>query len=197
MANRHAPGAAACLLTIALAGCSETSQPLEPAFSADPAFAVGNAPLDISGEWRVQSENFIHLGPDAAPMFGFEPEGARTTIRCTAVRIATFVQDGASFHGSQSGESTCVSAGGQVVHGQGVGLTVNGQIRGRSVSFTVLDGPVECPTRAAIQVAENGEAVVMKGNHTCLEPGHPQSAWPAPPPRMGPNQTIWTAYRLP
>jgi hypothetical protein len=181
-----------------LAGCGEAAQPLDPAYSADPAFAVGNMPLDISGDWLLESENLIHLTEAAAPIFGFEPEGPRTTIRCTQTdRVLTIVQDGASFSGSHTGVSTCVSKGGQVVSGPSGGMVVGGELRGRSLHFTILDGPVECHSRAAITAAEDGVALVKSGAHQCLEPGHPQSAWPEDPPRWGPNRTVWTAYRLP
>lgn len=178
-----------------LAGCGESAQPLEP----DPSFAVQQAQagvIDISGTWLLEFENFIHLTEDAARFhFGLEPEGTRTTLRCTASGSMTLDQDGTTFTGASGGSSTCVTTGGQVLQLTGGGPIVDGQIRGRSVHFTTMDGPVACPARGAIKTVAGNQAVEMSGNWHCVEPGHPQSLWSAPPPRMGPNRSLWRAYR--
>jgi hypothetical protein len=194
---RTSPTALA-LAALLLAGCTgdgstgpEIGRPGD-AFQAQLAVEAA----DISGEWSWSSENFIHLSAFAAEfLFGFEPEGERTTLRCAHEGTLTLVQDGSTFAGSTSTQATCETRGGQTADFPPGGvLIVGGTILGRSIQFTAMDGPVECPARGTIRT-EDGAAVALSGTQVCVEPGHPQSAWPAPPPRMGPNRTLWEATR--
>jgi hypothetical protein len=153
------------------------------------------APADISGLWAWSDQNFIHLDEFSTGLFGFAPEGRRTTIRCTHTGIQTVVQDGSTFTSSFDGHATCVSAGGAVVAGP-ARYDVRGSIVGQSIHLVLEDGPIQCPGHGAIR-SEGGVAVAMAGTLGCIEPGHPLSSVQAPAPRAGPNRMRWEATRLP
>jgi hypothetical protein len=184
-----------------LAGCGERIQPLEPTNLATPGTAahavVTTKTLDLSGVWDFSSENFIHLDEFSAEViFGFTPEGKRTTLRCAAEGILTLAQTGSAITGFLQSEAICVTTGGQVAAFSDDGQIVDGTIRGRSVHFTLLGDPgaVECPGQGTVKL-HDGVAVSLSGTFACIEPGHPQSTWAAPPPRFGPNRTQWQAHR--
>jgi hypothetical protein len=183
-----------------LTGCDDSAPPLEPGDGLVAAKAAQAPAIDVGGAWTVETENFIHLDEFGAQLFGFVPEGKRTTIRCTGSVLMTLQQDGASFGGSfLSQGSVCESTGGQSVTyppGASADDVVDGDIRGNSIHFTLVDQLlVECPARGTITGVDGGTATGLRGNFHCFEPGHPKWVWPAPPPRAGPNRTIWEAYR--
>jgi hypothetical protein len=163
-----------------------------------PQAAVGNTIIDVSGSWIVtESEKFLHLSQAAAGMFGLQPEGERTSLRCSATGTLTLQQTGAAFSGSYTESGQCTTAGGQQIVLQGAGDIVEGSVRGRSVHFVSLGapGPVECPNHASIPEVSDGRALRMQGTFACIEPGHPRSTLPLPGPRMGPNRTMFEAER--
>jgi len=189
-----APALAAFLLI----GCDASGPAgLDPHFAGDVSLAHAAAAQagtpDISGEWAWSDQNFIHLDEFSAGLFGFAPEGRRTTIRCEHTGILSVVQDGSTFAASFDGDATCVSAGGQVVAGPSASF-MEGSLVGRSIQLALAEGPIHCPGHGAIRT-EDGVAVGMAGTFRCIEPGHPRSGIQAPAPRAGPNNTQWQATR--
>jgi hypothetical protein len=184
-----------------LAGCGDSAPLIGPVDGHVAAKAAQASGIDVAGAWTVEHENFIHLDEFSAQLFGFVPEGTRTTIRCAASSLMTLQQDGSSFTGSYLPlEAVCVSSGGQSVTsppGAPASDIVDGEIRGGSVQFTLLGepGPVACYARGVVTELDGDTAIGLSGNWHCLEPGHPQSLWQVPAPRGGPNRTLWEAYR--
>jgi hypothetical protein len=186
--------AAASLLLVAC------DAPLGPASTApDAAHNAGAADLqavvDISGTWQQRRDLFIHLADWAAPMFGIQPEGKRTTLRCVLTGIVEITQDGGTFVATTSQAGECSTPGGQVVPYGGPG-EMAGTIQGHSVHAVAIGqpGPVECPQRGVVRVV-GGVAVEISGMAQCIEPGHPRSLVQVPLPRSGPNHTNWTMTR--
>jgi hypothetical protein len=186
------------LAALLLIGC-EANGPasLNPVSPGDATLgqtaAAQAAPADISGDWAWSDQNFIHLDEFSAGLFGFAPEGRRTTIRCSHTGILTVVQAGSTFTGSFDGHATCVSAGGAVVAGPSASF-MEGSIVGQSIHLVMVEGPIQCPGHGAIRI-EGDVAVGMAGTFGCIEPGHPRSGVQAPAPRAGPNRTRWEATR--
>lgn len=76
-------------------------------------------------------------------------------------------------------------------------LTIaEGKITGHSMHFLFGAGEINCPYHAAISMA-GGEAVGLSGSGRCIEPGHPLSGIPLPPPaQAGSSPTVsWEATR--
>jgi hypothetical protein len=194
----HFAGLAAIAL---VAGCGDTIRPIGPELEGlgSAHGQGGSAVPDLSGEWIAAKEAFIHLDEFSAQLFGFQPEGTRTTIRCiSSDGVMTLQQNGTSFAGTIAGDETvCSTSGGQTAAFPEAAQIVAGEIRGRSIQFTLLGvpGPVECPAHGVIGEVEGGFALELRGTWSCVEPGHPQSIWAAPPPRGGPNRTKWEAHR--
>jgi hypothetical protein len=191
----RAPHLIPALATLLLIGCDSSGPAgLDP----DPSILAQNvaaqrAPADISGVWAYSDQNFIHLDEFSAGLFGFAPEGRRTTIRCEHIGSLTVVQDGSTFSATFEGHATCVSAGGAVVAGPSTSF-MEGSIIGASLQLVLMEGPIQCPGRGAIR-SQGGVAVGLAGNLRCIEPGHPLSGVQAPAPRAGPNRTLWEATR--
>jgi hypothetical protein len=187
--------AAASLLLVA---CDVPTGPATTAFgeAAYGAAAGGDqAAVDISGTWQQQRELFIHLADWAAPMFGIQAEGKRTTLRCVLTGTVDITQDGDTFVATTSQVGECSTPGGQVTPYGGPG-GMEGTIQGRNVHAVAIGqpGPVECLHRGSVRVV-GGVAVEISGMAQCIEPGHPRSLVQVPLPRSGPNHTNWTMTR--
>jgi hypothetical protein len=190
---------ASVLAAVLLIGCDANGPAgLDPGYAGDvmqaQTAAAQAATADISGEWAWSDQNFIHLDEFSAGLFGFAPDGKRTTIRCSHTGILTVVQAGSTFTASFDGHASCVGPNGAVVGGPSASF-MEGSIVGRSIQLALSDGPIQCPGHGAIR-SEGGVAVGMKGTFGCIEPGHPRSGVQAPAPRAGPNRTQWEATRL-
>jgi hypothetical protein len=183
------------LATLLLIGCDASGPAgLDPGSDIlAQSVAAQGTPADISGVWSYSDQNFIHLDEFSAGLFGFAPEGRRTTIRCDHIGSLTVVQDGSTFGATFDGHATCVSAGGAVVAGPSQSF-MEGTIVGASLQLLRTDGPIQCPGGGTIR-SKGGVAVGMAGTLRCIEPGHPQSGVQAPAPRAGPNRTLWEATR--
>jgi len=161
------------------------------------------APSDISGTWNVSGMIQLTLPPLIAEfVLGVTPEGPVTHVRCTFSGTMNLDQVGANFDGSQNrNPNECVTAGGQqVVVPIGPVAVEEGVIRGRSIEFVLLDGPLVCPQNGVVSDIRNGKAYRMTGTARCIVPGHPQSDAPPPfdfdPPPGGTSKVLeWNAWR--
>lgn len=181
-----APLAAAALL----AGCQEsTLAPDEAVASLSAAVSA-----DVDGSWSFT--RVVQLtAPEwvARDVFGVEPEGPMTHIRCETDGSMEIVQSGTTFSGMAAMDNSCRTHGGQVYERVVSDiLIVDGLIRGRSLEWTFIeDGFLICPHHAVLAVAGT-----MQGTGRCIVPGHPQSPLPVPPPPAGTSKTTsFTAWR--
>lgn len=183
-----APLAAAALL----AGCQESA--LAPHEAVESLSAAVSA--DVDGSWSFT--RVLQLtAPEwvARDVFGVEPEGPVTHIRCETDGSMEIVQSGTTFSGVAAMDNSCRTHGGQVFESDAVVadiLIVDGVIRGRSLAWTFIeDGFLICPHHAVL-----APAGTMQGTGRCIVPGHPQGPVPAPPPPAGTSKTIsFTAWR--
>jgi hypothetical protein len=190
------------LVALVVAGCDRGvgTEPEGPGAALAANAATGGAnPVDVSGNWVTGGEYFIHLSAEATPFFGVQPEGTRTLLSCEYSGTFAIVQTGSSFSGSYTEAGDCETPGGQSTQVVVGGNIAGGTIRGRSVHYSLFEigggPPVECPQQGAIVGIEGGVAVQMRGSGRCIEPGHPKSILDVPPPRSGPNRTLWEATR--
>lgn len=202
MRTNHLLGAFAACIALLIAACGsdgplglDSADPMDYGTAHLSASAAETA--DINGDWNYSSENFIHLAEWAAVLFGLEPEGNRTTLRCASEGTMNIVQTGSSFTGSILSLVSCVTSGGQVIAFPESAPLVEGTIRGNAMHFVLLGEPggVECPQKGTIRRNAAGAPEALSGTFACIEPGHPRSTWFAPPPRGGPNRTQWDAVR--
>lgn len=152
---------------------------------------------DLSGSWAFARELKITAPAWVAELvFGVEPEGNVTHIRCTDTGAMALQPDGAGFSGTAWRlEGTCETAGGQVFpQSQSLIQIAGGTVRGRSVHFDwVEDGFLRCPYHAVLS-GDGPER--LAGTGRCIVPGHPQSPVPADPPPAGTSKTVrFSAWR--
>jgi hypothetical protein len=182
--------AAAVTIGIAtvLAACdAPTTGPAEP--PAAPSLQAALSAADLGGSWTYERELIITAPPWVAELiFGVQPEGSVTRLRCEDTGTLVLNPDGAAtFTGSATKQAgSCTTAGGQTsISGFPDILVVDGIVRGQSVRFTWLeDGFLVCPYHAVV----SGDA--MNGTGRCVVPGHPQSPVPADPPPAGTSKTV-------
>jgi hypothetical protein len=161
------------------------------------AAAAAAAAADLSGGWTFAREVKITAPPWVAELvFGVEPEGSVTHIRCADTGSMTLEPDGTGFSGmAWRLEGTCETAGGQVFPmAPSLIQIADGSVRGRSAHFDwVEDGYLRCPYHA---VLSGGGLEHLAGTGRCIVPGHPQSPVPANPPPAGTSKTVsFSAWR--
>jgi hypothetical protein len=188
-----------------LVGCADGL--LTPDTPAHATRAVFNhapeAAPNVSEWWNVAGVVQLTVPPWVAQLvLGIEPEGPVTHIRCTFAGTMYLEQSGATFTGKQEREpNRCVTRGGrEFEEPTGDVAVVDGRIRGRSVSFVLMSGPLACPQRGVISEIHDGEAHRMSGTARCIVPGHPKSDAAPPfdidPPPAGTSKTLtWEAWR--
>ena len=131
-----------------------------------------------------------------------EPEGPVTTGRCVNAGTMQLVQDGATFEGSATQASTCVTRGGQVFSPAPFTAILDiraGEIHGRSLQVVFGAGDVPCLYHATIADVVDGIATRLRGGGRCIPPGHPQSplselGLPFPSGPISPT-VVWEATR--
>ena len=97
-------------------------------------------------EWTT----VLDLRPEAVALFGIEPEGRITHLRCSAWGQLGITQTGSDFTGTAIQTSWCVTAGGNAFDPSQAfpsSLSMEGHVQGRSLSFTVTTGVFPCPYR--------------------------------------------------
>jgi hypothetical protein len=184
---------------IAAAGCSAGDLIAPDAAGNALAFGVNQSAAsvaDISGSWTLSRVLQLTVPPWAAELiFGIEPEGPVTHLRCETSGTMELTQSNGTFGGTAVATGTCETKGGQVFSRGGAEISIlDGEIRGQSVAFTwAEDGMLFCPYHGVISQDEAGQ---MSGTGRCIIPGHPKSGAPLPPPPGGTSNTLsWIAVR--
>jgi hypothetical protein len=165
--------------------------------------AHAGAPVDVSGTWAWISTELLTLPPFVAEfIFGIEPEGPVTQLRCETSGTMTLDADGRTFSGSTTQAATCRTGNG-IVFVPPPGATppelqvVDGSLSGHSLKFTLVDdGFTSCAFNGVITDFDQGAATGLRATGKCVIPGHPKSSAPLDPPPAGTSKTIhWTATR--
>lgn len=203
-----APGrsfAGSLLLTLLaatlLVRCSDEG-PLATPFSDGQSLEGAGAVADIGGSWDWSNLEQLTLPVFVAEMFNIPVEGPITHVRCESSGTMEITQIGASFSGSLVREAaTCETNGGfdfvppPDFSPSSLDL-VDGSIRGRSIRFTTVGGPLFSPYHGVLSAIESGVATAMKATARTIVPGHPKSPVPLDPPPAGTSKTIsWEAER--
>ena len=187
------------IATLILAACSggdrvslmpTTNYPTAPTQS--PAMAAGAVP-DVSGSWNVSGTGYLTVpSTEVQRLFGIQPEGPVTHLRCQGTSTMQLSQSGATFSGTAIRQTiSCETGHGHVFVPQPPSFpnsleVADGLITGRGIHF--LFGAVAglgCPHNGAIMQVEGGRATELTANGRCIIPGHPQSPAPRDPPPAG------------
>ena len=193
------------LAALAAAACHDGGAvaPTEPLATLDASAASASQPVDVGGTWSWREEVVLQV-PEAFALefFGVQPEGPMTVGRCVGTGIMELEQTGATFSGTATQTSTCVTRGGQRFSPPVFTPTLDirdGEIRGLGVQLVFGAGDVPCLYHATIAEIEDGKAVRLRGGGRCIPPGHPQSplaalGLPFPSGPVGPT-VLWEASR--
>ena len=198
-----------CIAPLVLMGCASDGQgpsqrtsisPIAP--STQSAVAAASIP-DLSGSWSVSGTGYLTFPPFVAPVFGIEPEGPVTHLRCQGSGTMQLVQSGSTFSGLFTRTAiTCETGGGLVFVPPPTAFAptlevADGVITGRGLHF--LLGSVAglgCPHNGAITNVDAGTATEIRANGRCIIPGHPKSPAPLEPPPAGTShETSFIATR--
>lgn len=151
------------LAAAVLAGCADGSP-------AGPDFAEAKPTYTVSGTWDWSEITYINATPFAAQVvIGVEPEGRVTHLTCPASGTMTVTQTGDTFHGSSTqNPSVCTTRGGQTVTAPFPPTLdlVDGEIRGRSVRFSMDTGDFPCHYRGSLRVS-GGDTNAWHANGSC------------------------------
>jgi hypothetical protein len=206
-----------CAVVVLGVGCSGTERaPLRPsanlasassqsAIDTTPALAaaVSSVP-DVSGMWNTTAAGYLTVPLSVVErLFGIEPEGPMTQLRCEGAGTMQLIQTGDTFTGLWIRKDTvCETRGGHVFVPPAMAFPISlliaeGSITGRGVHF--LLGQVAglgCPHNGAITSVDGQRALELRANGRCIIPGHPQSPAPLDPPPLGTSHdTSFVAIR--
>lgn len=138
------------ILLVAASACG-----VDPATGPDETTTrVEAADLDavtpnVAGEWSWSETTVLKLRPAGAGLFGIVAEKPITHVRCESSGILTIAQNGSNIGGSATQASTCTTKGGVAVPAPfPPGWTFTGELRGRSIRFTV-DAGFQCHYRGS------------------------------------------------
>jgi hypothetical protein len=193
----------AALLSI---GCQSDTRPgFEPGAipQAGSSAAHAGAPVDVTGTWAWSSTELLTLPPFVAEfIFGIQPEGPVTQLRCDTSGTMTLDGDERTFSGSTTQAPTCRTGRGVVFVSPPAATppalqVVDGSLNGHSIKFTLVDDEfTSCSFNGVITDFDQGVATGLRATGRCIIPGHPKSPAPLDPPPAGTSKTIqWTATR--
>lgn len=132
----------ALLVAAAACGVDQATGPDETDARVDAAALDVVATTNVAGDWSWSETTVLKLRPAGAGVFGLVPEGPITHVRCESGGILSIAQNGSNIGGSATQASTCTTKGG-VEFVPAVfppGWTFTGELRGRSLRFTVDAG---------------------------------------------------------
>jgi hypothetical protein len=154
---------------------------------------VASAVPNLSGAWNWQGAGHLTVpASDVQRLFGIEPEGPVTHLRCEGAGTMQLVQSGTTFSGLATRTfASCETGAGHVFvpppsAGSNSLPVAEGLITGRAVHF-LLGGVagLGCPHNGSIKDVEAGSATEIRANGRCIIPGHPKSPVPRDPPPAG------------
>ena len=186
----------ALLLLTACSGGDRSSVGGVTAYPTAPTSALSATPSrapDLSGSWNWSAVGRLTVPASVVErLFGIEPEGPITHLRCESSGTMELTQTGASFSGLATRTAvSCETGLGHVFVPAPPGFTNSlpveeGTITGRGVHFLLGSvGGLGCPHNGAITDVEDGTATEITANGRCILPGHPQSPAPLDPPPLG------------
>jgi hypothetical protein len=162
-----------------------------------------SGPPDVGGTWTWNSHEQLTVPPFVAQLiFGIQPEGPVTRIRCDTTGTLTLSQSGATFAGSATQQAVCETGKGHVFVPPPAAVpptmdVVEGRINGHSIEFVFTGGLLSCPYNGVITSFANGTATGLRATGRCIVPGDPRSPVPLDPPPAGTSKTLeLTATRL-
>lgn len=152
-------------------GCAVDSGSSIGPEAATAASPVGAA-LAVDGVWNWSETTVLKLRPPALPLFGIQAEGPITTVQCHSSGQLTLLQAGSQISGSATQSSSCTTAGGVAFIPPAFppGWNMTGELRGRSLSFTVDTGVFPCHYRGSIRV-QGGAPTELQATGSCEVPG--------------------------
>jgi hypothetical protein len=200
---------ALALAAVLLSGCSNTTpqgpaaNPIAPGpLTPEASSATAPAVPHISGTWNWRRDVQLTAPAWVAELiFGIQPEGPITHMRCESFGTMELNQAGATFSGTAERTTiTCETKGGQVFAPSHPIITIaDGTIRGQSIHYMLLEDSMlilPCPNHGVISQLQGTTASRIKGTGRCIIPGHPQSPVPLDPPPAGTSKTLsWEAWR--
>jgi hypothetical protein len=184
---------------LVLAACSggdrapfESSANYPTAPSASLAVAASSVP-DVSGAWVWAAAGQLTVPASVVQrLFGIEPEGPITHLRCESSGTMQLSQTGATFSGSATRTAvTCETGRGHVFAPPVMAFpnslpVADGVITGRAIHFLIGSvAGLGCPHNGAITSLDSGIATTLRASGRCIIPGHPQSPAPVDPPPLG------------
>lgn len=186
--------------TLLLMACSDAERvPLAPSANYpnvlnQPSAIVSSSVPAVSGTWIWGGDGGRITVPASVieRLFGIEPEGPITHLRCESSGTMELVQSGTTFSGVATRTAgSCTTGAGLVFVPPPTAWSTSlpvaeGLITGRGVHF--LLGSVAglgCPHNGAISNVEAGRATELTANGRCIIPGHPNSPAPLDPPPLG------------
>ena len=196
---RHTYLLSSGMVMLLLVGCSEGDRlPVETSMKSPTVPTASSVTLtssvpDVTGTWHWAAVGQFTVPSSVVErLFGIEPEGPMTHLRCETSGTMLLVQSGTTFSGlaTRTGGSCQTEAGLVFVPPPSAwpnSLPVaDGRITGRGIHFLfgVVAG-MGCPHTGAITNVEGGTATELKANGRCIIPGHPQSPAPLDPPPLG------------
>ena len=183
---------------LVLAACSggdrapfeASANPTAP--SASLAVAASSVP-DVSGAWVWAAAGQLTVPASLVQrLFGIEPEGPITHLRCESSGTMQLSQTGATFTGSATRTAvTCETGRGHVFEPPAMAFpnslpVADGVITGRAIHFLIGSvAGLGCPHNGAITSLDSGTATTLRASGRCILPGHPQSPAPVDPPPSG------------
>jgi hypothetical protein len=172
------------------------------AFPAITPSVHASSATDVSGAWNWSSVQYLTAPPFVAQLiFGIQPEGPVTRLRCDTSGTLNLTQAGDTFTGTATQQATCETGGGYIFVSPPSATppvvdVADGRIAGRSLKFVFSAGPLTCPFEGVITDLDQSIATDLRATGRCIIPGHPQSPVPAEPPPGGTSKTVsWTATR--
>ena len=176
--------------------------PAAPSIPAASSNANASSPADVSGTWNWSSTEHLTFPPFVAQLiFGIQPEGPVTQLRCDSTGTMHLIQSGGAFTGSATQTAVCETGRGHVFVPPPAAFPIalvvtDGQIIGHSIHFLSSGADIPCPFNGVITGFDNGTATDLSATGRCIVPGHPKSPVPFEPPPAGTSKTLtWTASR--